>query len=105
MNHRALFALALAAGMVVLPLAAASGQSKIYPPGTDCANQPTIAERLLCGRQEFRRQSETSVPQPAPLPGVNSEPERVQLPTSPMEETAPLLVPKTSQGGTASAHH
>jgi hypothetical protein len=105
MTHRALITLALAAGFAVLPLSAASGQDKIYPPGTDCANQPTIAERLLCGRQEFRRQSETSVPQPAPPPNVDGQPERAPPLTSPMDETTPLLAPNVSQGGAASSHH
>jgi hypothetical protein len=44
------------------------------------------------------------VPQPPP-PNVNGEPERAPPLTSPMDETAPLLVPNTSQGGTASTHH
>jgi hypothetical protein len=39
---------------VALPVAA-SAQDKVYPPGTECANLGTIAERLLCGRQELRR--------------------------------------------------
>jgi hypothetical protein len=57
-------------GVLALP-AIASAQSKIYPPGTDCGNQPTLAERLHCGRQEFRRQQGMSVEQPsvtAPAP-------------------------------------
>jgi hypothetical protein len=67
MVQRTLMAAVLAAGSL-LPATAALGEDKIYPPGTDCANQPTIAERLLCGRQEFRRQSGVSTEQPAPLP-------------------------------------
>ncbi|GAB2175800.1 hypothetical protein [Dongia sp. agr-C8] len=63
-NHRRSFALAAAvAGIMTMP-GTATAQSKIYPPDTDCANQPTIAERLLCGRQEFRRQHGLSVEQP-----------------------------------------
>jgi hypothetical protein len=55
------------AGVLAMPVGAPA-EDKIYPPGTDCANQPTIAERLLCGRQEFRRQSGTSVGQPTETP-------------------------------------
>lgn len=66
--NRRILSLAFAiAGILVLP-AVASAQSKIYPPGTDCANLPTIAERLLCGRQEFRRQQGSSVEQPNEIP-------------------------------------
>ncbi len=64
--HRDLLIAALI-GFSALPVAA-SAEDKIYPPGTDCANQPTIAERLLCGRQEFRRQSDASVAQPMETP-------------------------------------
>jgi hypothetical protein len=104
MTHRALITIALTAALLVLPVAAASAQTKIYPPGTDCANLPTIGERLLCGRQEFRRQSETSVPQPAPPPGIDRIPDRE--PQSPVfDESTPLLVPKASQNRTASPNH
>ncbi len=67
-NHRSLLPLVGAiAGVLAMPVIA-SAEDKIYPPGTDCANQPTIAERLLCGRQGFRRQSGTSVEQPKEVP-------------------------------------
>ena len=104
MTHRALIAVAVTAAILLLPVAAASGQSKIYPPGTDCANLPTIAERLLCGRQEFRRQSETSVQQPAPPPAVDGMPERRPPLSPPAYEAAPVLIPN-AQDRTASPHH
>jgi hypothetical protein len=55
------------AGIAAMP-AISAAQTKIYPPGSDCANQPTIAERLLCGRQEFRREHGLSVQQPTIVP-------------------------------------
>jgi len=68
MAHRIL-RLALVAAILAVPSPAAFAQAKVYPPGTDCANLPTIAERLLCGRQEFRRQSGTvTQQQPAETP-------------------------------------
>jgi hypothetical protein len=61
--RRMLSLVATIAGVLTMPVAA-SAEDKVYPPGTDCANQPTIAARLLCGRQEFRRQQGMSVEQP-----------------------------------------
>jgi len=88
------------AGVLTMP-AVASAEDKIYPPGTDCANQPTIAERLLCGRQEFRRQSGTSVEQPTEVPSVPLEEDR-PFPDTPMPPTdvrpadQPTYLPRTS---------
>jgi hypothetical protein len=104
MNHRARIAAIVAAGML-LPSAVASAQSKVYPPGTDCANQATIAERLLCGRQEFRRQSETALPQPAPQPGIDRIPDEEAPASSPVDEDAIMAIPQTSQPRTASPNH
>jgi hypothetical protein len=67
-NHRQSIALAaVAAGVLAMPVVA-SAQSRIYPSGTDCASQPTIAERLLCGQQEQRRQQGVSVEEPVVNP-------------------------------------
>ena len=74
------------AGALAAP---AFAQTKIYPPGTDCANQPTIAERLLCGRQEFRRQSGTSTETPAPTPPAGLDEDR-PFPDQPMPPPADL---------------
>jgi hypothetical protein len=89
------------AGILAMP-AVASAESKIYPPGTDCANQPTIAERLLCGRQEFRREQGVSVEQPNAVPPAPSDEER-PFPNQPMPpaDLAPAparqqLLPRTS---------
>jgi hypothetical protein len=89
------------AGLCALPVAA-SAEDKIYPPGTDCANQPTIAERLLCGRQEFRRQSGTSVEQPMEVPPSQQDRSKAfQEPTP-----APTaLTPITEQQRTSSPNH
>jgi hypothetical protein len=76
-NRRILSLAFASAGILAMP-AVASAQNKIYPPDTDCANQPTIAERLLCGRQEFRRQQGTSVDQPN------------QIPPAPLDEEQPF---------------
>ena len=96
-RHRSILIAALV-GFSALPIAA-SAEDKIYPPGSDCANQPTIAERLLCGRQEFRRQSDTSVEQPMEKP-PSLEGRGPALPDSPPvhNELTPQqqLVPRTS---------
>jgi hypothetical protein len=95
MTDRTWMALLVAAG-ILLPVAAASGEDNIYAPGTDCANLPTIAERLLCGRQEFRRnQSNTSVEQPIPpspeqptlSPAIAEDP-RIATPQEGQQRTA-----------------
>lgn len=108
-NHCRSLALAvLLVGVVTMPVVAAA-QTKIYPPGTDCANLPTIAERLLCGRQEFRRQHGLSVEQPTivpqgSVPGTVDEPE--PFPQQPMPQ--PELVPgqqERMQPNTASPNH
>jgi len=109
MTYRALIFVGLTAGMLVTPMVAASGQSKIYPPGTDCANLPTIAERLLCGRQELRRQSETSTPVPAPGPTDENRSLEGQRPLPSRQEMEPALLPvphrAESQGRTSSPLH
>ena len=89
--------IAALAGFSALPIAA-SAEDKIYPPGTDCANQPTIAERLLCGRQEFRRQSGTSVEQPMEAPPSLEDREQT-VPESTSRQLTPeqqRLVPRTA---------
>ena len=87
-SHRRtlLFAAAIAA-MVGASPGAVSAEDKIYPPGTDCANQPTIAERLLCGRQEYRRQHGISVQQPEQVPPAPQDEGQVfpETPTAPMD--------------------
>jgi len=108
-NHRRSLALAaVLVGIATMPVLAAA-QTKIYPPGTDCANQPTIAERLLCGRQEFRREHGLSVEQPTvvpqeSVPGFVDEPE--PFPEQPMP--SPELRPgqeEEMQPNTASPNH
>jgi hypothetical protein len=89
MTHRAL-TLVLAAAILAVPATAVSGQTKIYPPGTDCANLPTIAERLLCGRQEFRRQSGVSTQQPTAVPPQPSPPEQQPSMSPPTIDPAPV---------------
>ena len=99
-NHRILSLSFAVAGILALP-AVASAQNKIYPPGTDCANQPTIAERLLCGRQEFRRQQGSSVEQPnqaapAPLDEDRPFPDQPTSPTDLQPPPAQQSLPRTS---------
>jgi hypothetical protein len=110
-KHRRSLAVAFGfAGVIAMPLVAAA-QTKIYPPGTDCANLPTIAERLLCGRQEFRRQQGISVEQPTivpqgSVPGTADEPE--PFPQQPMPQPELRLVPgqqERMQPNTASPNH
>jgi hypothetical protein len=95
------------AGLLSAP-GLAVAQTKIYPEGTDCANQRTIAERLLCGRQEFRREHGLSVVQPTIVPegsvpgGSIREPEPIPAqPTPPAvlrwpSEQQEQLVPNTA---------
>jgi len=110
-THRRRLAVAVAfAGVVTMPVVGAA-QTKIYPPGTDCANLLTIAERLLCGRQEFRRQQGLSVEQPTivpqgSVPGTVDEPE--PFPQQPMPQPELRLVPgeqERMQPNTASPNH
>jgi hypothetical protein len=113
MNHRGAIVLAAVAGVVVASGIAAA-QTKIYPPGTDCANLPTIAERLLCGRQEFRREHGLSVerpmtvPQgsvPGSVPGSADEPDPIPQPMPPAEVQPPSEPKLMQQPNTASPNH
>jgi hypothetical protein len=98
---------AVLVGITTIIPAIAAAQTKIYPPGTDCANQPTIAERLLCGRQEFRREHGLSVEQPTIVPpGSVKQPE--PFPEPPMPRPELQLVPgqqEQVQPNTASPKH
>jgi len=95
----------------VAGLLSASGiavaQTKIYPEGTDCANQSTIAERLLCGRQEFRREHGLAVVQPTIVPpGTVDEPEPILPgPTPPILWRQPSEQQERLQPNTASPSH
>jgi hypothetical protein len=97
---------AVVAGLLNVPGIAAA-QTKIYPEGTDCANQATIAERLLCGRQEFRRQHGLAVVQPTIVPpGTVEEPEPILPgPTPPIELRRPSAQQERLQPNTASPRH
>lgn len=91
------------AGALTLP-GMASAQSKIYPPGANCANEATISERLLCGRQEFRRQHGLSVDQRDAAPSDEPGP----FPDQPMPPTdlrAEPGQPGEMQPNTASPNH
>jgi hypothetical protein len=74
---------------VIVGLSMAAGiaaADETYPPGTECANLRTIAERLLCGRQELKRndaavQEQKNVPSP-PYDGYSSDPDQAQPPPS-----------------------
>jgi hypothetical protein len=81
--HRGAIAVAAAVAGVAGASGNAAAQTKIYPPDTDCANLPTIAERLLCGRQEFRREHGLSVEQPTIVPGPVDEPNPIPQPMPP----------------------
>lgn len=101
-SHRRVLSLVGAiVGVLTMPVVA-SAEDKIYPPGTDCANQPTIAERLLCGRQEFRRQSGTSVEQPTEAPPAPLDEDRPfpDTPAPPADlrpaPDQPTYLPRTS---------
>jgi len=86
----------------ILPVVA-SAEDKIYPPGTDCANQPTIAERLLCGRQELRRQQDISVEQPQGTPPLPVDQDRMNPDPSARSNPAPQV--ESSWPRTASPNH
>src|SRR5215471_18519215 len=73
----------LALALAVLPIPTALAD-ETYPPGTECANLRTIAERLLCGRQELKRgdssvQEQKNVP-PPPYDGWSPDPDQAQPP-------------------------
>jgi hypothetical protein len=107
---RRTFTLAGAVAGLLTATDIASAQTKIYPPGTDCANQATIAARLLCGRQEYRREHGLSVVQPTIVP-EGSAPGSVDEPDPIPTQPAPAgLVPQSgqqiqSQSNTASPNH
>jgi hypothetical protein len=101
-------AAALAGFLTATDIAAA--QTKIYPPGTDCANQRTIAERLLCGRQEYRREHGLSVVQPTivpegSVPSAVDEPNPIPAQPAPSELVLPSGLGTQSQPNTASPNH
>jgi hypothetical protein len=110
MNHRGAIALATALAGMVGASGVAAAQTKIYPPGTDCANLPTIAERLLCGRQEFRREHGLSVEQPTivpqgSVPGSADEPDPIPQPMPPAALQPPSEQQLLQQPNTASPKH
>ena len=87
------FGLALSGSLLSITAATAD---ETYPPGTECANLRTIAERLLCGRQELKRgdaavQQQQNVP-PPPYDGYSPEPDQAQPPPP---GTTPLPTPTT----------
>ena len=76
------------------PMATASAD-QVYPPGTECANLRTIAERLLCGRQELKR-GDAAVGQqqnisPPPYDGYSPDPDQAQPPPGTRIEPTPDL--------------
>jgi hypothetical protein len=109
MRIRLTFTFAAVAGLLAAT-DIASAQTKIYPPGTDCANQATIAARLLCGRQEYRREHGLSVMQPTIVP-EGSAPDSVDEPDPIPTRPAPsaLVLPSgqemKAQSNTASPNH
>lgn len=105
-----IFTLAVAVAGLLTASDIASAQTKIYPPGTDCANQATIAARLLCGRQEYRREHGLSVVQPTivpegPVPDSVDEPEPIPTQPAPAELLRPSGQQIQSQPNTASPNH
>jgi hypothetical protein len=114
--RKTLLLAAAVAGLVSAPGMTAA-QTKIYPEGTDCANQRTIAERLLCGRQEFRREHGLSVVQPTIVPqgsvpeasvpdGSIQEPDPIPAqPTPPAELRSPSEQQEQLVPHTASPNH
>ena len=86
---------------LALSSVAARDDDATYPPGTECANQPTIAGRLLCGRQELRQdpnaaQQGQNVPA-APYDGYTPDEEASPRPATP----APIPVPGATPVPTA----
>jgi len=86
---------------LALSSVAARADDATYPPGTECANQPTIAGRLLCGRQELRQnpnaaQQGQNVPA-APYDGYTPDEEASPRPATP----APIPVPGATPVPTA----
>jgi hypothetical protein len=104
--RRTVLLAAALAGLLSVP-GIAVAQTKIYPEGADCANQATIAERLLCGRQEFRREHGLAVVQPTIVPpGTVDEPEPILPgPTPPIALRPPAEQQERLQPNTASPSH
>jgi hypothetical protein len=95
MTQRTALALSIALiATAALPFAAAADDTT-YPPGTECANLPTISARLLCGRQELKRgdaavQQQKNVPAP-PYDGWSPDPDQAQPAPGTQIEPAPEL--------------
>jgi hypothetical protein len=109
-TYRRSLAVAAAFASLLSTPGLASAQTKIYPAGTDCANQPTIAERLLCGRQEYRREHGLAVVQPTivpegSVPGSADEPNPIPTQPAPAALVPPAAQQIQSQPNTASANH
>ncbi len=71
---------------------------QVFPPGTECANLPTIAERLLCGQQELKRgdaATQRPNPQPPPYDGWSPDPDQAQPPPN-MQSVPPQAPSDTS---------
>jgi len=88
----------VAAMLAAAPVAWARADT-VYPPGTECANLPTIADRLLCGRQELKRGDavtrQPNVP-PPPYDGYSPDPDAAQPPPSGTTNPPPLVLPNTN---------
>lgn len=104
---RPVFGAVLGATILALLQIATASADEVYPPGTECANLRTIAERLLCGRQELKRgdaavQEQKNVPAP-PYDGYSPDPDQAQPPPGtvispttglPITNTAPATTPQ-----------
>lgn len=100
MRLRLLSCVALIVAAAPVPVTA----DTVYPPGTECANLPTIAGRLLCGRQELKRGDaaarQPSVPAP-PYDGYSPDPDAAQPPPNGTTNTPPpLVLPNTNSPAT-----
>jgi hypothetical protein len=110
MRTRKTFTLAAAVAGLLTATDIAAAQTKIYPPGTDCANQATIAARLLCGRQEYRREHGLSVVQPTivpdgSVPAAADEPNPIPAQPAPSELVLPSGQDMQAKPNTTSSNH
>ena len=97
--------IALALAVSAFAPALASADDVTYPPGTNCANLPTLSARLVCGRQELRRDDPASRENvtPPPYDGYSPDPEQAQPP--PGLVPAPTVAPTPLGGGDPNAVH
>jgi hypothetical protein len=102
--------IALVVAAIAFVPALAQADDVTYPPGTECANLPTLSARLVCGRQELRRgdpaaKAQQNVP-PPPYDGYIEDQDQDDDSATPPAGLVPAPpVTPTPLGGNSNAVH